>query len=63
MVNGFMGWRGGRAGLINGSLLYGPPALVGPGWTNGGHTGGVCSIWAGQFKELLGLVFFLDKTQ
>ena len=39
MVNGFMGWRGGRAGLINGSLLYGSPALLGPGWTNGGITG------------------------
>ena len=34
-------WGGGE--LINDSLLYGPPVPVGPGWTNVGVTGGVCS--------------------
>ena len=35
MVNcGWRGWSGGRAVLINGGILGGPPVLVGPGWTS-----------------------------
>ena len=68
MVNGFMGWRGGRAGMINDSLLYGPPVLFCPGWTTGGVTGGVCSkniasVWVEQLKQVLGfLMYYTEHT-
>ena len=58
MVNyGSVGWRGGRAGVINGGVMGGPPVLVGPGWTTARVTGVVCflkidSIWVGQFQNI-----------